>query len=453
MVFGSSSFLVAGASAARSAAKIQAMSAPAAPPRPAVAPWVPVVAAGVVAAMHVWKLPGVMDRVQADLGMSLVQAGVLMGVVQVAALLLGLALSLAADLVGMRRTLVAGLVVLAVGSLAGAPASQAWVLMATRGLEGLGFILVTVVAPALIRRETPGPRLSGALGWWSAFQGTALFLAVLASTLLVLGSGGLGWRGWWAVMAAVSLLAVPPVLRWVPRDPAREGEDRRAHLRAALGRTRRTAEAAGPWVIGAVFACYTVQWGAVMTFLPRVLTEGGATPAAAGLALAGAGLLNGAGNVLTGRLLARGARRGPLVGTALAWMAVSTVLFFVPDWSGVRFGTSLAVLLAASFSLVSAAIPATLTSLIVQAAPEDGSPAAAVGIMTQVFNLGNLLGPVVLAALADASGGWGTSWVMTVGASLLGLALTPLALRAPRAPGRPGAPGRRRGRPSVPGPA
>lgn len=355
-----------------------------------------------------------------------------------------LALSLAADVVGLRRTLVTGLAVLAVGSLAGALASEAWLLMATRALEGLGFILVTVVAPALIRRETPGPRLPGAIGWWSAFQGTALFVAVLASTLLVVGSDGLGWRGWWVVMAALSLLAALPVLRWVPRDPAREDEDARAHLRGSLRRTRRTAGVAGPWVIGAVFACYTVQWGAVMTFLPRVLTEGGAAPTAAGLALAGTGLVNGVGNVLTGRLLARGARRGPLVGGALVWMAASTVLFFVPDWSGPRFGTPLAVLLAVSFSLVSAAIPVTLTSLIVHAAPQDGSPAAAVGIMTQVFNLGNLFGPVILAALADASGGWGTSWVMTVGASLLGLALTPLALRAPRARGP------RRGRPPAP---
>ena len=322
--------------------------------------------------------------------------------------------------------------------------------LAARALEGVGFILVTVVAPALIRRETPGPRLSGAIGWWAAFQGTGLFFAVLAATLLA-GSVALGWRGWWAVMAALSLVAALPVMRWVPRDPPREDGDARAHLRASLRRTRRTAGMAGPWVIGAVFACYTVQWGAVSTFLPRVLGEGGLGPTAAGLALAVTGLVNGVGNVLTGRLLARGVRRGALVGGALAWMAVSTTLLFVPDLSGIPLGTPLAVALAVSFSLVAAAIPATLTTLIVQAAPPEGSPAAAVGIMTQVFNLGNLFGAVILAALADAAGGWGSSWVLTVGASLLRLALTPLALRAPRARGPRGMRSARRSRPRPPG--
>ncbi|MFB1427231.1 hypothetical protein ACEUE7_02840 [Micrococcus endophyticus] len=85
----------------------------AAPPRSAVAPWAPIVAAGVVAAMHIWKLPGVMDQVRADLGMSLVDVGVLMGIVQVASLLLGLAaggwgsswvLTVGASLLGLALT-------------------------------------------------------------------------------------------------------------------------------------------------------------------------------------------------------------------------------------------------------------------------------------------------------------------------------------------------------------
>ena len=113
MVYGPSSFLVVRRDRLDAPSGILPMTDVAAPPRSAVAPWAPIVAAGVVAAMHIWKLPGVMGQVQADLGMSLVDVGVLMGIVQVASLLLGLAaggwgsswvLTVGASLLGLALT-------------------------------------------------------------------------------------------------------------------------------------------------------------------------------------------------------------------------------------------------------------------------------------------------------------------------------------------------------------
>lgn len=408
------------------------MSSPSAPAQPAaVPPWIPLVVAGVVTAMHVWKLPGVMTQVQADLAMSLVDVGLLMGIVQLASILLGLAVSLAADLIGLRRTLLLGLGALALGSAVGAFSTTPGMLMTTRAFEGVGFVLVTVVAPALVRRETSPQEVAGAMGWWAAFQGTAVFLAVLASTLLVTGPVGLGWRAWWVLMAALTFAVAVPVLLRVPRDPHHGHDDAAAHLRVALGRTGRTARVLSPWVLGVVFGSYTMQWAAVLTFLPRVLTAAGVSALAAGVALAVVGLCNGVGNVITGRLVHRGVPYRTLVAVGLAWVAVSTVLFFAVDWAAVPGGLAIAVLLAGTFSFVSATVPSTLTNVIVRVAPEDGSPAAAVGIMTQVFNVGNLVGPVILAALADRFGGWGMSWLMTVGAAAVGLALTLFVVRFP----------------------
>ena len=61
MVYGPSSFLVVRRDRLDAPSGILPMTDVAAPPRSAVAPWAPIVAAGVVAAMHIWKLPGVMD--------------------------------------------------------------------------------------------------------------------------------------------------------------------------------------------------------------------------------------------------------------------------------------------------------------------------------------------------------------------------------------------------------
>ncbi|HQX60555.1 MAG TPA: MFS transporter, partial [Burkholderiaceae bacterium] len=75
-----------------------------------------VILAGVAAALHVGKLSPAIPVLREALGVSLVQAGFLLSLVQMAGMLLGLAVGLAADSIGLRRAMLCGLVVL---SLAG----------------------------------------------------------------------------------------------------------------------------------------------------------------------------------------------------------------------------------------------------------------------------------------------------------------------------------------------
>lgn len=379
--------------------------------------WIVVVAAGVVSAMHVWKLPGALDFIRQDLGMSLVDSGVLLGIVQVGSMLLGLVASLFSEVWGLRRTLVVGLVLLMLGSLAGAFSTATWFLMSTRVVEGIGFLTVGVVAPALIRRVSRPATANIAMGWWAGFQGMATFLAVLASTLLLT---SMSWNVWWLIMAAITALAIPAILAWVPADP----DTGPPQVRAALGRIRRTVVTLTPWISGIVFACYTLQWGAVIGFLPTIFREAGVGGLWPGVVTAVVGGMNAVGNILTGRLHQRGVQARPLLLIGLITMAVTTVVTFAPDWSGVRGGLAIQIVAVTLFSGVGALIPATLTRIAVDVAPQDGSPAAVMGLMQQIYNAANLVGPIILAAIATASGGWNLSWTMTVTASLIGVVLT-----------------------------
>jgi NAD(P)-dependent dehydrogenase (short-subunit alcohol dehydrogenase family) len=67
----------------------------------------------------------------------------------------GIAIGLAADHIGARRMAVGGLAVQGVCSAIGALSDGAAMLLATRVLEGFGFLAVTVAAPALIAQATP----------------------------------------------------------------------------------------------------------------------------------------------------------------------------------------------------------------------------------------------------------------------------------------------------------
>ncbi|MFC7401809.1 CynX/NimT family MFS transporter [Citricoccus sp. GCM10030269] len=378
--------------------------------------WIPIVAAGVAAAMHVWKLPEALSYIQQDLGMTLIESGVLLGIVQVGSMLLGLGISLFSEVLGLRRTLLIGLSLLATGSLAGAFADTTAFLMATRAVEGVGFLMATVVAPPLIRLITHPAKTNIAMGWWGSFQGLATFVAVLASTFLLT---GVSWHVWWIVMAVVTAATIPLILFFVPPPPA--GRD--ANVRLAVGRVGATLRTLTPWIGGLVFACYTLQWGSVISFLPTIFDDAGVGGLWPGIATAVVGGVNGVGNILTGRLHQRGIPMRRLVMIGLATMGITSVITFAPDWSTVPGGLAVQIVAVAVFSGGGALIPATLNRIAVDIAPPNGSGAAVMGLMVQIYNGANFVGPILLATIATAVGSWHYSWVMTLAATVIGLLL------------------------------
>ena len=118
-----------------------------------------VILAGVAAALHVGKLSPAIPVLREALGVSLVQAGFLLSLVQMAGMLLGLAVGLAADSIGLRRAMLCGLVVLSLAGGLGAMAQDPGSLLLLRAFEGCGFLLAVMPAPGLIRRLTPPAKM------------------------------------------------------------------------------------------------------------------------------------------------------------------------------------------------------------------------------------------------------------------------------------------------------
>lgn len=366
---------------------------------------------GVTAALHIGKLPVAIPVLREALGVGLVQAGFLLSVVQVAGMTLGLFVGLAADRLGPRRVMQMGLLVLAAGSVLGALAPGAGWLLASRSIEGLGFLLTVLPAPGLLRQRVHhAPTLSRALGWWGAYMplGTALAL-LLGAALIAL----LGWRGTWLALAATSLLACAVFSARVP-PPAALAD---GHTVAALGpRLRRTLSAPGPWLVAMAFFLYSGQWLAVVGFLPTIYQQAGYAPNAVGALTALAAGINLLGNVAAGRLLARGAAPGRVLQAAYLAMAAGAVVTFAglgPSW--VQY---LAVLV---FSAVGGLIPGTLFGVAVRLAPDADTVSTTVGWMQQLSSLGQFIGPPLVAWLALQVGGWQWTWAVTGSCSVLGL--------------------------------
>jgi MFS family permease len=369
-----------------------------------------VILAGVCAALHVGKLAPAIAALQASLGLTLLQAGFLLSLVQAAGMVGGLALGAFSDRLGGRRSVLLGLGVLSVASVAGGLSQTVPLLMALRALEGFGFLLVALPAPGLVRALVPPGRLPAMLGLWSAYMPLATALVLLMGPLVI---QAWGWQPWWWLLAAVTGLMA---LWFALGVPAGVGESGARRVGDGL---RSTVGSIGPWLVALMFACYSSQWLAVIGFLPTIYTQAGIAPALTGVLTALAAAVNIAGNVMSGRLLQQGAAPRSLLWQGFVTMAVTSVLAFadLDQPPAVRYG---AVLL---FSAVGGLIPGTLFSMALRVAPAEGAVAATVGWVQQWSSAGQFIGPPLAAALASRVGGWQFTWVFTLAVSGLGVML------------------------------
>lgn len=386
-----------------------------------VAPAFVVILSGMEAALHIGKMPPAIPILRESLGVTLVEAGFLLSMVQLAGMMLGVLVGVVTDGIGLRRSVMSGQLILAAASFAGMWVQHPGDLLFLRALEGFGFLLVVLPAPSLIRQLVPLRRLALHLGLWGTYMATGTSLALLCGPGVM---DVLGWHGLWGLLATFSAAMALWVFIHVPSE-----QERRNMLPlpsdAAVSepwwqRLRLTLGSAGPWRIAIAFSMYSSQWLAVIGFLPSIYAQAGLTGQMAGTLTALASLVNVTGNIAAGRLLHRGVCARHLLYVGFVSMAVATFLAFGQLTSEAPIVRYVAVLL---FSAVGGVVPATLFSLAVHVAPSERTVSTTVGWMQQCSSTGQFLGPPLVAWIAAAAGGWHWTWVATVVASGVGLLL------------------------------
>lgn len=381
--------------------------------------WLPgpagvVILAGVAAALHVAKLAPALPTLRESLGLSLAQAGWLLSTVQGAGMLLGAVMGVLADGWGLRRCMLTGLGVLTLASALGPTGSGFEAMLALRALEGLGFLMATMPAAALVRRLVQPARMPLMLGVWGTYMPWATAMALLFGPALI---PAWGWAAWWWLASACTGAMAVWVLAVVPPDPASGGGLQVAALGARLHRTWRGA---GPWLVAGAFAVYSGQWLAVIGFLPSIVQQAGWSPSAVAWVTAGLAAVNMLGNLASGPLQARGVAPARLLSGGYAVMALGAWLAFQDVWPlglPARMGAVLC------FSMVGGIIPGTLFAQAVRHAPDEDTISTTVGWMQQCSSLGQFLSPPLVGLLAARVGGWQWTWVITGLCSLAGIAL------------------------------
>ena len=329
---------------------------------------------------------------------------------------------LVSDRLGHLRTACAGLAISAVGALLGAQTEAFAPLLATRLLEGFGFILAIVALPSLISRSAAPADRPLAMGLWGAFMPAGIGASMLITPLLVEWHG---WRGLWNDVGIV-MLAWCLLLALMFRDARRVAGEA-----PAVGDIVANALRAGPLLLVGGFVCYSALYQPVTAFFPTLLiTDRGLGLGSAATLGALVAMANVFGNVGAGWLIGRGLAPSRLLLLAFVAMGVFGALVFAP------FTTPAAkTLCGIAFSACGGLYPGTAFALAPRFAARPSHIALMSGLLLQGAGIGQTLGPLIVGGLVEAAGAW--AWASAEVALMAGIGLLCAgALRRRIAPAR-----------------
>lgn len=365
-----------------------------------------IVGAGVVSALQVGKVIIAAPLLRKDMGLDLASIGALAAVFSILGLVGGIAAGGVINRYGARRMLLAGLAATAVGTVTGAMAPVYSVLLASRIVEGLGFLMITVAGPAALQRMVSASTRDFAFALWSCYMPAGMAIAMLASQAFN------GWQAYWWCAGAAVLVALAGVAALAPATPG----GARLSWDGLRQDTVDTMGAPGPRLLALSFTLYSLMFFALFTFLPVLLTEQLGLPlATAGLYSAIASAANVVGNLGAGVLLARGWQRSTLIACASLIMGAVALLIFRSVLPAMP-----TFLLCVLFSAVGGLIPATLLGTAPLLAPKPALTPASVGLVMQGSGLGQVIGPVTVGGAIDHYG-WSAASLIVAAAGLGGV--------------------------------
>ncbi|MBI3434106.1 MAG: MFS transporter [Proteobacteria bacterium] len=377
-----------------------------------------VILAGVIAAFQIGKAAVALPLLQRDLGLDLAVAALVISAFGTVGAFAGLPAGILAARLPARATIVGGLAVIAAGSALGAVAADGATLLATRVVEGCGFIAIGIAAPRLISALAASGDREIALAGWGAYMPAGSAAMLLAAPAFM----DFGWRGLWlgnAVIAAVYALVILVAVPGAPAPRARGPWTAWSDLRLLFA-------ARTPLLLALTFGLYAFQYSALAGLMPTLLVDRlGLTLGQAGLITAATVIANAMGNLAAGALIGFGFAFWAVVAAAFATLGACAIGIF-----SAAAPVALVAALAALNLAVTGLVPAST-----YAAGGRGVPPALLamtfGLILQMSNIGQFFGPAVLGWWA-ARHGWSSAPLLFGAVAALGIIVALRLRRLPR---------------------
>jgi MFS family permease len=376
--------------------------------------------AAIAIPVNQYKVPPVMPVLMEAFRLDLTTANLLMSVFSLSGLLLAIPAGFIVQRVGPKRMGLVSLGSVVVGALLGALASGTAALLVSRTIEGLSFVLMMVVAPAIIAVWFSSEERGAPMGIFATWVPVGSMIALNVAPALV---SGFGWQAiWWfgAAYGAVAFLVFWALVR-MPSPVAATGGVSNARATAAHSRSPSMATMGralanrNVWLLGILFFCFTLCLPGFMTNMPTFLHT------VRGYPLRTAAFIVSLSSVATiiscpvaGWISDRIGSRKLVYTIAFLVIAALWLLPFRVTGVGIPL-----------FMIVFGVFAGVIPTMIFAAVPEvmDRPELAGIGMggVVTLQNLGLLLGPVMFARIVQISGRWEVAGYALIPICLIGV--------------------------------
>ncbi len=363
-----------------------------------------------------FSYPAILPSMQAALRLSNTQSGALAAANLAGYTCLTALAGALASRIGLRRVILAGLLVCAGGVLITGTAGSFAMAAAGRVCNGMGAAAASVPAHTIPSHWFSQRRRGMATGVIALGPPLGLVVSGPLTPRLVAAYGESGWRIAWYVLASVTLLVAVTgyfVIRDRPHDtpardvrPASTTETRRPGWRAVY---RNPAI----WRLNALFFTFGFAYMIYMTFFAkRLITDLHYSAAEAGNIFLMVGVVSLGCGILWGWISDRIGRKLAMA-LVLSAQAISFAMFAL--WTG-QLGVLMSALV---FGLTAWAMPAITAATCGDVVGRNLAPMA-YGFITMFGGFGQALGPFIGGRLADSFPTFTVSYLVAAGVALLG---------------------------------
>ena len=368
-----------------------------------------IILAGYLAAIHIGKLSVVLPILQKELHLTLTQAGLSISIVQGAGMLFALAIGAFSEKLGLKRCLIGGLTILGTSSIAGFWIDNIAMLYFFRFTEGIGFLTISLCAPAILKRISQPETISFKMGLWSSYMGLGVSIAVFTIPFIL---EFLHWQQIWVILGLVCFVSALLIQLFLNLDTTSSTAPTSvSSTQSSLSQIIGTTLTHPPIIcLALVFACYASQWTSVTSFLPSLYVENGLSLKMTGLLVSLVVVANLGGTFGAGMLLQKGWTTQMLLTIGFVGMFITSILTFTTNsWLPFEIQFLNAVL----FSMIGGVIPTTIFSMTLHYAPFTSAAAASMGLVIQCSALVQFFVPPLSAAFVSATHTWASMSIVT----------------------------------------
>ena len=350
---------------------------------------------GVAITVVQYKVPPILEPIMAQFQIGLDTGSWLMSIFTAVGIVLSLPTGTLTKKLGPKTVLLLGCAIIVVGSVMGAFAGSALLLIVSRGIEGIAFVFITVAGPLAVEKYVAPEHQGTANGIWALW---ICFGSVIGSTATPMVFQALGLTGAWLLYAAIVVVAaiVLAAAVRVPSSPELESDEVQVQPKPTLSDYLQFMR---PQALLYFFAylVFNIEILAILSYTPTMLQGQGMDASLSGFAASIPGLLAAVSSPVFGKIIDRTGKTKPYYVVALVVSAPATLLMMTQAGPLLWVG-------ACAIGFIGYAIPVcTLTSLPQIAGRAELLPTA-MGVLMLVQCLGEFLGSLVTPMLLGPAG-------------------------------------------------